>query len=113
MAEVADTISDLRSSRPTSEARQVLLTTTPTRQLPAGYSHLGVAKEIAPTLREFGLDPDLIIRAAGLHPRLFEDGSNVVPHLALGRLCALSVVRTQCQHFGLLVGQRATILSMG
>ena len=72
-----------------------------------------MAKEIAPTLREFGLDPDPIIKAAGLDPRLFEDGASVIPHRALGRLCALSVARTQCRHFGLLVGRRATILSLG
>ena len=72
-----------------------------------------MAKEIAPTLRAFGLDPDPIIKAAGLDPRLFEDGANVIPHRALGRLCALSVARTQCRHFGLLVGRRATILSLG
>ncbi|MGF9762502.1 AraC family transcriptional regulator [Microvirga sp. 0TCS3.31] len=72
-----------------------------------------MAKEIAPTLREFGLDPEPIIKAAGLDPRLFEDGANVIPHRALGRLCALSVARTQCRHFGLLVGRRATILSLG
>ena len=83
------------------------------RALPAGYSQLGVAKEIAPTLREFGLDPDPIIKGAGLDPRLFEDGANAIPHRALGRLCAMSVARTQCPHFGLLVGRRATILSLG
>ena len=72
-----------------------------------------MAKEIAPTLREFGLDPDPIIKAAGLDPRLFEDGANLIPHRALGRLCALSVAHTRCRHFGLLVGRRATILSLG
>ncbi|WP_245435360.1 AraC family transcriptional regulator [Microvirga calopogonii] len=74
---------------------------------------MGVAKEIVPILREFGRDPDPIIRAAGLDPLLFEDGANVIPHTALGRLLALSVARTHCPHFGLLVGQRATILSLG
>src|SRR6185436_11562163 len=83
------------------------------RPLPAGYVQLGVAKEIAPTLRAFGLDPDPIIKAAGLDPHLFEDGANLVPHRALGRLCGLSVAHTQCRHFGLLVGRRATILSLG
>jgi AraC-like DNA-binding protein len=113
MEEVADTLSGLRSGRPPSEAPQALLVATPTRRLPAGHSQLGVAKEIAPILREFGLDPDPIIKAAGLDPRLFEDGTSVVSHRALGRLCALSVARTQCRHFGLLVGRRATILSLG
>jgi AraC-like DNA-binding protein len=83
------------------------------RTLPPGYIHLGVAKEIAPTLRDFGIDPDPVIREAGLDPRLFDDGANVIPHAALGRLLTLSVARTCCQHFGLLVGRRATILSLG
>ncbi|WP_245444693.1 AraC family transcriptional regulator [Microvirga sp. KLBC 81] len=85
----------------------------PGRTLPPGYIHLGVAKEIAPTLRDFGIDPDPVIREAGLDPCLFDDGSNVIPHAALGRLLALCVARTGCPHFGLLVGRRATILSLG
>jgi AraC-like DNA-binding protein len=83
------------------------------RVLPAGYIHLGVAQEIAPALRAFGLDPDPIIREAGLDPSLFDDGANVIPHAALGRLLTLSVACTNCPHFGLLVGKRATILSLG
>jgi AraC-like DNA-binding protein len=85
----------------------------PQRTLPPGYIHLGVAKEIAPTLRGFGLDPDPVIREAGLDPSLFDDGTNVISHAALGRLLTLCVARTNCPHFGLLVGQRATILSLG
>src|SRR5215203_5212437 len=85
----------------------------PQQTLPPGYIHLGVAKEIAPTLRGLGLDPDPIIREAGLDPLLFDDGTNVIPHAALGRLLTLCVARTHCPHFGLLVGQRATILSLG
>ena len=61
----------------------------------------------------FGLDPDPVIREAGLDPRLFDDGASVIPHAALGRLLTLCVTRTHCPHFGLLVGQRATILSLG
>jgi AraC-like DNA-binding protein len=80
--------------------------------LPPGSIHLGVAREIVPVLRGFGLDPDPLIRAAGLDPRLFEDGTSVVPIAALARLYTLCVAQTRCPHFGLLVGQRATILSM-
>lgn len=83
------------------------------RTLPPGSIHLGVSREIVPTLREFGLDPDPVIREAGLDPRLFDDGASVILHAALGRLLILCVARTHCPHFGLLVGQRATILSLG
>ncbi len=82
------------------------------RTVPPGCIHLGVSKEIAPILRGFGLDPDPLIRAAGLDSRLFEDGTNVVPIAALARLYTLCVARTRCPHFGLLVGRHATILSM-
>ncbi len=112
MAKAADIASSL-SNGPHLPATQSLLTAIPARPLPAGSMHLGVAKEIAPTLCEFGLDPDPIIKEAGLDPCLFEDGTSVISHLALGRLCALSVARTHCPHFGLLVGCRATILSLG
>ena len=87
--------------------------TEPRRLLPPGYIHLGVAKEIEPTLRDFGLDPDPVIREVGLDPGLFDNGANVIPHAALGRLLTLCVARTNCPHFGLLVGRRATILSLG
>ena len=80
--------------------------------LPPGYIHLGVSKEIVPKLREFALDPDSLIHTAGLDPQLFENSTTVVPFTALARLYTLCVARTHCPHFGLLVGQRATILSM-
>ena len=89
------------------------ITPAPGRTLPPGYIHLGVAKEIAPTLKDFGIDPYPVIREAGLNPRLFDDGANVIPHAALGRLLTLCVACTKCPHFGLLVGRRATILSLG
>ena len=83
------------------------------RSLPPGYIHLGVSKEIVPVLHEFCLDPDPLIRASGLDPSLFADGMSVLPFAALDRLYTLCVTRTNCSHFGLLVGQRATILSLG
>ncbi len=92
---------------------QTKVLTGPGRTLPPGYIHLGVAKEIVPALRDFGIDPDLVVKEAGLEPHLFDDGANVIPHAALGRLLTLSVARTNCSHFGLLVGRRATILSLG
>jgi AraC-like DNA-binding protein len=96
-----------------SKARSPTVLAGSGRTLPPGYIQLGAAKEIAPTLRDFGIDSDPVIREAGLDPSLFDDGSNVIPHAALGRLLTLCVARTGCPHFGLLVGERATILSLG
>jgi AraC-like DNA-binding protein len=103
-------------SKSTISGRPMLLLPTvlsnPGGTLPPGYIHPGVVKEIAPTLRDFGIDPDPIILESGLDPRLFDD-TIMVPLAALGRLLTLSVAHTHCSHFGLLVGQRATILSLG
>ena len=74
MLEVADNASCLSAAWSPLHAPQPGCTAAPMRALPAGYIHLGVAKEIAPTLRDFGIDPDPVIREAGLDPRLFEDG---------------------------------------
>jgi Arabinose-binding domain of AraC transcription regulator, N-term len=79
------------------------------RTRPPGYIHLGVSREIVPTLRDSGLDPDPLIREAGHDPSLFDDHASVIAFTALVRLYTLGAARTRCPHFGLLVGQRATI----
>jgi len=74
---------------------------------------LGVAKEIPSVLRDLGADPEAIIQQAGLEPGLFEDGDNAIPLAALGRLVAVCVAQTHCPHFGILVGQKAPLSSLG
>jgi AraC-like DNA-binding protein len=108
-----DVLQSLRVSRDNPPPALPAVAAGPGRTLAPGYIQLGVATEIVPTLRALGLDPAPVIREAGLDPRLFDDGASVIPHDALGRLLTLCVARTQCPHFGLLVGQRATILSLG
>ncbi|MCK9909030.1 AraC family transcriptional regulator [Microbacteriaceae bacterium K1510] len=83
------------------------------RMLPPGLIHMGLAQEIAPTLRDFGIDPESLFRLAGIDPSLFDDASSAIPFGALGRLLTLSVSRTNCPHFGLLVGKNASIQSLG
>jgi len=64
-------------------------------------------------LAELGTSPERIIAEAGLDPRLFDDGNNLISFRALSHLLALCVERTNCPHFGLLVGQKATLSSLG
>lgn len=82
------------------------------RAAPPGFIHLGVAKEIEPLLREFGVAAEQIIEEADLDTRLFEHADNLIPIGALGRLLLLCSARTSCPHFGLLVGQRSTLKSL-
>ena len=78
-----------------------------------GVIRIGIAREVGPLLREFGADPSEVIRHAGLDPELFDDENNVIPYAALGRVLTACVARTHCPHFGLLVGQRGTLSSLG
>jgi AraC-like DNA-binding protein len=82
------------------------------RAVVSGLLHLGVAGEITSVLRDLGCDPEEIIAQAGLDPRLFDDPDNAISAAALSRLLSLCLARTNCPHFGLLVGQRATISSL-
>jgi AraC-like DNA-binding protein len=77
-----------------------------------GQTCLGVA-EIVPMLREFHIDVDPIIRRAGLDPKTFENGPVSIPFAAFGRLLSLSAASTGRPDFGLLVGARTTLSSLG
>lgn len=58
-------------------------------------------------LREFNIAPGTVFRRAGIDPREMRDPENRLPFERVGRLVAECVATTGCQHFGLLVGQRA------
>lgn len=74
---------------------------------------LGAVKEIAAILREFGTDAGDVIRTIGLDPDLFSDGDNAIPFDSLATLLDRSVALTGYHHIGLLIGQRATLSSLG
>ena len=82
------------------------------RPTPPGFIDLGVAQNITGVLRELGADPDTTIAEAGLNPRLFDNPDNLVSEKALGKLLLHCIERTHCPHFGLLVGQKATLDSL-
>ncbi|KAB1072362.1 AraC family transcriptional regulator [Methylobacterium planeticum] len=80
--------------------------------LPAGFIHVNVLQTICTVLVEHGTDPDDLVTEAGIDPRVF-GGGKFVPFTAVGRLIALAADRTGCTHFGLLIGQRTTLTSLG
>ncbi len=78
-----------------------------------GTARIGATIVIPEILKRFHVDPDDVIAEAGLDPKLFDDPDNMVSFAARSRLLELCVARTGCQHFGLLVGQRIGLPSLG
>ncbi|MDR7039578.1 AraC-like DNA-binding protein [Methylobacterium sp. BE186] len=72
-----------------------------------------MAQGLRTVLIERDADPEGLVRAAELDPRIFDGRSLSVPFVALGRLFALAAERTRCPHLGLLVGQHADLGSLG
>src|SRR5208282_3424693 len=83
------------------------------RSMPRGDVRVGPLRPIPALLAEHGLDPAQVLRSVGLHPRLFDKPDNLVSFADLGHLLEACVKLTQCPHFGLLVGERFTLASLG
>jgi len=86
---------------------------TPNRQPRPATLRVGGASEILAVLKGFGVDPDEVLTEAGIDPGLFDDPGNLITYAARDRLFRHCVATTGCQHFGLLVGQRMNVQSLG
>ncbi len=71
------------------------------------------AARIPETMREFGADPDAVLRVAGVDPGLFANSNNDMPFAMLGTLISECVKATGCECFGLRVGTRMDATAMG
>lgn len=78
-----------------------------------GAIRVGVASHVPELLTEFGFDPAPIVSQAGLSLASLQSPDNIVPYAALARLLAISSQQTNCPYFGLLVGQRGRLTSVG
>ena len=78
-----------------------------------GDIHLGVASGSWTVLRDLGADPEQVIEDGGHDPRIFDGPENFLSHAVLGRLYQHFAERTNCPHFGLLVGEKASVSSLG
>jgi len=79
----------------------------------AATVRVGVVAAIPDLLIELGADPAEVLAEVGIDPKLFDDPNQLISHAARGRLIRHCVARTRCAHFGLLVGQRAGLRSLG
>lgn len=67
----------------------------------------------APLLREYGIDPAALLRDLGLDPGTLDHADNRIHYRSAGLLLQRCAELTACPHFGLRVGQRANVLSLG
>lgn len=83
------------------------------RSMPRGDVRVGPLRPIPILLAEHGLDSAQILSSVGLPPQLFDDPDNLVSFPVLGRLLDTCVNLTRCPHFGLMIGERFTLDSLG
>ena len=81
--------------------------------MPQGLQRVGIFAEAPKLLKELGADPAEVAASVGLDLRMLEDPDNAIPFLAAGKLLQEGAARTGCSHFGLLVGQRGDLRSLG
>jgi AraC-like DNA-binding protein len=74
---------------------------------------VGPLTTIPAVVRELGYDPEPLFRRAGFTSAQFENPDLKIPYLAATHLIARCTEVTRCEHFGLLVGQRAGPSSLG
>ena len=89
---------------------------SPRPEVPAGVQgivRVAVLLGAPALLREHAVDPAGLLASVGLDPGTFDDPDNRIPYSTAGRFIERCVEATGCRHFGLLVGQRATISSLG
>jgi len=64
-------------------------------------------------LRGLGADPDAVFDGVGLKPDEYTDPDTEIPYLSASRLLKRCLTATGCEHFGLLVGMRASPSTLG
>lgn len=64
-------------------------------------------------LRSFGVEPFELLAEFSLNESFFDDPENTLAMAMGGRLLGRCAARTGCEHFGLLVGQRAGASALG
>lgn len=87
--------------------------TKPKTALMGGFIRVSVATAVPALLREFDLEPESVLAATDVNLRLLQDPDNIIPFSAMGRLLSVCAERTGCSHFGLLVGLRGNVSSLG
>jgi AraC-like DNA-binding protein len=84
-----------------------------TPEIGEASQRVGPFVEIPSLLRDLGVDPAEVLASAGLDTEALDTLENRIPYVATGRLMHECVVKTGCQHFALMVGQRTRLSHLG
>ena len=78
-----------------------------------GDLRIGPIRAIPAVLTEMGLEPAGVFAEAGVDLALFSDPDSRAPFESVGRLFQACVAATNCDRFGLLVGERFDLADLG
>jgi AraC-like DNA-binding protein len=78
-----------------------------------GNARVGPIMALPLVLEDLGINSREAFEKSGVDFKIFSDANNRIPFQQLGRLVELSVELTQCEHFGLLVGERFDLKGLG
>lgn len=81
--------------------------------VPGGYDRAASIMALVPLLEQFGVSLDSLLAESGLPIGLFEHPDNLIPFREGTRLLGLCADRTECPHFGLLVGEQTSLAAYG
>ena len=74
---------------------------------------VGATLAVPAVLQELGASPGQVLAEAGFDLALFDNAGNQMSYRDRGRLLEHCARATGCPHFGLLVGERAGLDSLG
>lgn len=77
------------------------------------FVRVSIAVYLPRVMLAVGLDPDLMIRSAGLQSSLFDDPDNRIDYQKLAQLTEDAAKASGCEHFGLLVGSFGNLETLG
>ena len=78
-----------------------------------GYRRVGVLTRVPNVVAAFGVDPDDVLRAAGLTRDSIAQQEGSISYVAMGRLLGAAAEATGCAHIGLLLGREANLQTLG
>jgi AraC-like DNA-binding protein len=78
-----------------------------------GRQRVGALVAVPELLRELGVDAGPVLNEAGLSLEDLSNSEGSLPFANVGRLFDSCIAATGCPHFGLLIGQRAGLASLG